>query len=614
MRTKTDEGEWKELLDSEIWRLGKEDEVVPVLRLSYNDLSASLKLLFAYCSLFPKGKDYVFDKKELIWLWMAEGFLHESTTSESMEQLDIGKKKEALQNHRHVLFVCEDHMVHERFEPVKGAKNLRTFLAVSVGVVRSWDRFYLSNKVLNDLLQKLPLLRVLSLSHLGICGVPEVVGYMKHLRYLNLSNTEITRLPENVCNLYNLTKLPKNFSKLQNLQHFDVRGTTWRLENMPLGGWGIEFPNWVGDPSFLRFTKVSLDLDGCEECTSLPPLGKLPSLKELFISDMPKVKVVGLEFLGSGLPFPSLEILSFENVPMERFHVLKIFVLNIVTIWLQTSSLTDIEIDGIFELTDELWRGGTKYLGSITKLKLKGCDEIRYLRGSEAAVNLKDMDVWNCNSLEHCSCPNSIEWFRIGDCDSVTSVSFPRGGEQKLKSLEFHNCSKIVLHNLPNLKSFMGLNKLVIKGCPSMESFPDQELPNLTSLIHITISKCISMDDSFPRGLWPPNLCWLEIGGLKKPISEWGPQNFPKSLTALQICGGPYDDVGNFDQLLHLFPSYLNYLSIYGFEKVELMSMGLHHLTSLQHLCIEDCPKIIDLPEMLLPSLLKLEIYMDAQI
>nr|KAJ0216499.1 hypothetical protein LSAT_V11C300149180 [Lactuca sativa] len=37
---------------------------------------------------------------------------------------------------------------------------------------------------------------------------------------------------------------------------------------------GIEFSNWVGDPSFHRLTKVSID--GYEECTSLPRLGQLP--------------------------------------------------------------------------------------------------------------------------------------------------------------------------------------------------------------------------------------------------------------------------------------------------------------------------------------------------
>jgi hypothetical protein len=43
-----------------------------------------MKRCFAYCSIFPK--DYVFKKDELVLLWMAEGFLKE-TTNKRMEEV-----------------------------------------------------------------------------------------------------------------------------------------------------------------------------------------------------------------------------------------------------------------------------------------------------------------------------------------------------------------------------------------------------------------------------------------------------------------------------------------------------------------------------------------------
>ncbi|MFS7956940.1 hypothetical protein Hanom_Chr07g00660571 [Helianthus anomalus] len=85
MRTKTEGEEWNDVLKSEIWNLENADEIVPALRLSYHDLSADLKRLFAYCSLFPK--DFLFDKEELILLWIAEGYLNESTANKSPERL-----------------------------------------------------------------------------------------------------------------------------------------------------------------------------------------------------------------------------------------------------------------------------------------------------------------------------------------------------------------------------------------------------------------------------------------------------------------------------------------------------------------------------------------------
>ncbi|PWA93747.1 NB-ARC domains-containing protein [Artemisia annua] len=85
LRNKPSEEEWKWLLDNEIWKLKDDGGILPALRLSYLDLSACCKQLFAYCCLIPK--DCVFEKKDLILWWMAEGFLHNSDTDKTMECL-----------------------------------------------------------------------------------------------------------------------------------------------------------------------------------------------------------------------------------------------------------------------------------------------------------------------------------------------------------------------------------------------------------------------------------------------------------------------------------------------------------------------------------------------
>ncbi|KAF3625537.1 hypothetical protein FXO38_29694 [Capsicum annuum] len=57
-----------------LWDLpSKKYSVLPSLRLSYHHLPPNLKRCFAYCSTFPKG--YEFNKKDLVLLWMAEGFV-----------------------------------------------------------------------------------------------------------------------------------------------------------------------------------------------------------------------------------------------------------------------------------------------------------------------------------------------------------------------------------------------------------------------------------------------------------------------------------------------------------------------------------------------------------
>ncbi|XP_017984414.1 PREDICTED: putative disease resistance RPP13-like protein 1 [Theobroma cacao] len=76
---------------------------------------------------------------------------------------------------------------------------------------------------------------------------------------------------------------------------------------------GMTLPKWLGNASFSKMERLTLD--NCQTCNSLPPLGQLPSLKELNIHDLAGVKVVGPEFYGSGVvAFKSLEMLWFENM------------------------------------------------------------------------------------------------------------------------------------------------------------------------------------------------------------------------------------------------------------------------------------------------------------
>ncbi|KAJ0860887.1 putative virus X resistance protein-like, coiled-coil [Helianthus annuus] len=81
---------WDDVLESKIWDLKYVGDlsadwkaIFPILMLSYHDLPSNLKRLFAYCSLFPK--DFLFNKEELVLLWMTEGFINESNANKSLE-------------------------------------------------------------------------------------------------------------------------------------------------------------------------------------------------------------------------------------------------------------------------------------------------------------------------------------------------------------------------------------------------------------------------------------------------------------------------------------------------------------------------------------------------
>ncbi|KAI5437155.1 hypothetical protein KIW84_023324, partial [Lathyrus oleraceus] len=87
LRFKRKEIEWLNVKESQLWNLQGEDHVMPALRLSYLNLPVKLRPCFALCALFPKDK--IIDKKFLIDLWMANGFI---SSNGMLEAEDIGNE------------------------------------------------------------------------------------------------------------------------------------------------------------------------------------------------------------------------------------------------------------------------------------------------------------------------------------------------------------------------------------------------------------------------------------------------------------------------------------------------------------------------------------------
>ncbi|XVF83103.1 hypothetical protein PTKIN_Ptkin16aG0105900 [Pterospermum kingtungense] len=283
LRCEVDADEWIKILKSNLWDIT--DDILPPLRLSYYYLPSHLKRCFAYCSLFPK--DYEFKKDELIRLWMAEGLLQFSKEIDKAEEQgneyfkdlvlrsffqesrrdqccfvmhdlisDLAKSIagdlfcrlegsggscEITQRTHHLSNVQERYDVAKKFELLFKAKNLRTFLTLE----SSPGFCFISSQIMHDLVMKSRCLRVLSLiNYYNINELPKEIDNLKHLRYLNLSETSIKCLPNSLSTLYYLqtlilfrcfclVELPKDMRRLINLQHLNVRETN--LAMMPKG-------------------------------------------------------------------------------------------------------------------------------------------------------------------------------------------------------------------------------------------------------------------------------------------------------------------------------------------------------------------------------------------
>ena len=295
--------EWQRILDSEVWKVEeiKQGLLAPLL-LSYNDLPSNsmVKRCFSYCAVFPK--DYNMNKRELINLWMAQGYLN---ADEDEEMETIGEEyfnilttrsffQEFQKNDDDDIMSCKMHeIVHDfaqfvsskeclwleingtkesvinsfgekvhhlglKFEggasfpiSIHGLNRLHTLLIYD----ESFFNPSLNNSILSELFSKLACLRALVIRQYYIlCShpetnwireIPENVGKLINLKYLNLSELVKERLPETLCELYNLQKLdirlcrnlrelPEGIGKLKNMRSL-LNDRTYSLEYMPIG-------------------------------------------------------------------------------------------------------------------------------------------------------------------------------------------------------------------------------------------------------------------------------------------------------------------------------------------------------------------------------------------
>ncbi|XP_012856984.1 PREDICTED: putative disease resistance protein RGA3 [Erythranthe guttata] len=264
LRFKRTEKEWIYVKESEMWELPEEENLIlPTLRLSYHHLPLALRQCFAYCAVFPK--DSRIQKEELIFLWMAHGYI---SSKRVMEVEDVGEEicnelvlrsllqcdtdpdtnKPTLIMHDLVHDLARSILENEipRTQVLRNVRNASYSKIRQVNLRRKLMAFPTSNKPEMDMsfvLTNFCRLRILDASWTGVVDFPRALGKLKHLRHLNLSGTGIRTLPKSLCSLLNLqvlnlddckelVALPKKMRYLVNLRHLYLESCT-SLKEMP---------------------------------------------------------------------------------------------------------------------------------------------------------------------------------------------------------------------------------------------------------------------------------------------------------------------------------------------------------------------------------------------
>ncbi|KAL7204514.1 hypothetical protein ACSBR2_017565 [Camellia fascicularis] len=741
LRCKGRDDEWEIVLNSKIWDLTEQgNEIPPALRLSYHHLPSYLKQCFAYCSILPK--DYEFEEEELVFLWMAEGLLQQQNGQKQMEDLGVEYFRELqsrsffqpssgsesskfvmhdlindlaqsvagytcfrledklkdqeqcrkLKSARHSSYMQSSFDTIKKFETCYEAKNVRTFLPLSLSKSR---HCYLTSDVPLNLLPKMKRLRVLSLSRYDIGElIPKSIGDLKHLRYLNFSYTNIKAVPESLGTLYNLQtlmlrgcpelkKLPADMGNLINLRHLDMidsnslvempRGIgkltslqtlsnfivmkdngsrirelgnlihlggtlcisgienvvyssharevclndkqgidvltmVWSGESMDglrnemvetkvldilkphkklkelyiRGYHGMNFPTWIGDPLFSNM--VCMKLQNCKNCTSLPPLGQLPSLKDLHIEGMSAVNHVGCEFYGQhcAKPFPLLDTLCFENM----------------------SEWEDWDIFGIDKEVQTFTR--------VSKLSIKKCPKL---------VRMLPNNLPCLKTLEIINCPQLLVEASSLVLPSLTSLSM---SDVRLPSLPvfLETCnvlepSSLTCLYIRNVSIPESLCNPGIDDEVMLANAMSKHLSSVTSLSIEMIQKLALLPTWLTQGL--KGLKELQIYSCKELTTLWqneaGLQHSLLALQSLKIFDCPQlvslfeedEDVENEGQHQQEGVTSivrLQYLHIRNCEKLEKLPRGLHTFTSLHQIEIIGCSSLVSFSETcFLPSL-----------
>ncbi|WVZ48924.1 hypothetical protein U9M48_000315 [Paspalum notatum var. saurae] len=332
------EHEWKIVLTKLAWPLdGLPPELDSRLYLSYEDMTPQLRQCFLYCSLIPKGEEIIQDV--VTNMWVSEGFIQcpaagspheyglEEMATEYYSELIKRNLIEPTKKYSLTGFRCTMHDVVRSFAEYMAreeslvvvdkdqlvatggrgsgmfVRRLSVAQTASVGewavlqrqeLLRTLIIYSSVNFKPSDSFGHFSRLRVLHIQSVADCDrLVSSVSKLKHLRYLSLKETNVSKLPVDIHKMkflqyldiidcQKLRHLPLTTIKLMHLRSLDITGSV-NISTVPKGIGGL-----TNLRIFLGFP-VHVDMDAGNAWCSLQELAPLSQLRELAVYGLEKV-------------------------------------------------------------------------------------------------------------------------------------------------------------------------------------------------------------------------------------------------------------------------------------------------------------------------------------
>ncbi|XP_061369963.1 putative disease resistance protein RGA1 [Gastrolobium bilobum] len=622
--------QWLSILNGDVWSLCEEKQsMMPVLKLSYQNLPLELRQCFAYCCLYPK--DWIIKKDELIQSWMAQGYLASPIKTQSMEEVgnnyvkillmrsffqdvSLSKYNDIISFKMHDLMhdlaksvAGNDCYLHSEGKQIVGRPMHLSFLSSTMCSLDSSDvsklRTLLCRKTqvgyftTPSIITNLKYLRVLNLSYSSITKLPESIDKCKHLRSLNLSNCkDLISLPKSIGNLVGLQSLnlggceelmfsTEIVTKLISLRHLEIEECK-AFEDMPVG-----LGQLTSLQSLSSFKVGYAEKRNCGKLNELKELNNLTG--HLRIRNLNSVKDVASESQEANLK--AKEYIQILNLEWEGYNQNSDISLQLLDNLCPHQNLRELNVNGYPGVRFSSWLPS---LTNIVHIFLRGFPNCQYLPPLERLPWLKSVHIFDFDELEY------IHY------EEISHVFFP-----SLEELILLNCEKLRgWKRLPNdidnhhlLPPFPRISNLHILSCPNLTC-----MPPYPHVVHLTLNSC-SVNSMIETCLvqlhsssFNPHSGLKRLEFFRMEI-EAMPEEWMKSLTSLEYfsIGGIPNNAPLFQQLQHL-PAELRVLEILFVDKLDVWKgeddistqcQVPHGLRSLQKILIAYCDNLNALPE-----------------